>query len=104
MPNTHCGAPNSADRGHSGSSPSPPERYRFHQPLRSDRKPSSPAGDHSGCSTDSLVLPATLRVEVTPPARFSSAVHSSLPSHGMLGGFQAVHATPFPSGASLGDE
>jgi hypothetical protein len=49
-----CGVPNSAARSHSGCTTPPSQRYRFHQPLRSDTKCSTPAGDHSGWQIDSV--------------------------------------------------
>ena len=60
-PNTHCGSPNSAAIGCSGSIRPARSRYRFHQPLRSQAKCSSPAGDQAGWKIDSLSPPATCR-------------------------------------------
>jgi hypothetical protein len=51
MPNTHCGSPNSADIGAIGwvAPDAASQRYRFHQPPRSDTNTSDrPSGDHSG--------------------------------------------------------
>ena len=57
-PNTHAGSANSASVGASASSRGPSaRRYRFHQPLRSLAKWSSPSADHSRLG-DRLVDPA----------------------------------------------
>ena len=101
-PKVQCGPPNSAVRLHSGCTASPARRYRFHQPLRSDTKCSTPAGDHSGWQIDSSGPPATRRAFDRAPASSRSASHSSVPCHGMRGWSQHSHASGVPSGDSRG--
>ncbi len=84
----------------------PPERsrYRFHQPLRSETKCSSPAGDQRGSPTDSSAPPATRRASPGTPAASSAATQSSLPCHGMRGWSQLSQARRVPSSERRGLE
>src|SRR3954451_15068712 len=78
IPKTHCGSPNSAAMGATGwtVAVATSNRYRFHQPDRSDTKISErPSGDHSGWKTDSS----------GPPAMAAPSRYSVVPSHGMFG-------------------
>ena len=84
------------------SAPSSATAYRFHQPVRSLANQSSPAGLQSGCRIDSCGPPATSRSPETVPSPASSAVHSSVPSHGIRGWSQLSQARRRPSGLSLG--
>ena len=61
MPKTHCGTPNSASIGHTGSSAPSRRRYRFHHPVRSETKYSSPSGDQTGWKMDSSVAAGDAR-------------------------------------------
>ena len=59
MLNVHCGLPNSAAIGCTASiDDARCQRYRFHQPVRSETKYSAPSGDHSGWKIDSSLPPA----------------------------------------------
>ena len=59
MPNTQAGTPISASQLDHRARPSPPgvQRYRFHQPVRSERNHSEPSGVQRG-SDDRLARPA----------------------------------------------
>ncbi len=100
----HCGLPNSAAIGCTGSAPVPLRRYRFHQPVRSDTKYKMPSGDHSGWKIDSSGPPATFSRAPGVPSAESAAVHNSVPSHGMLGCRHCSQASDRPSGLTIGSE
>ena len=92
-PKTHAGSANSASMGASASSRGPStNRYRFHQPLRSLTKCSTPSGDHSGWQIDSSVPPAPV-----PPRQGAilpiGATRSRVASQGMSGWSHSSHAT-----------
>ena len=104
MPNTHCGSPNSASIGQSASTAPACSRYRFHQPVRSDTKCSSPLGDQLGWKIDSARPPATWRAVPSAPSGPTAATHRSVPSHGMFGWSQLSHASCRPSALRQGLE
>ncbi len=85
MLKVHCGLPNSAAIACTGSIATPCQRYRFHQPVRSETKYSELSGDHSGWKIDSLAPPATCSRDPTLPSALNTATQSSEPSHGMFG-------------------
>ena len=101
---SHWGNPKSASIGIRSSTAPDRSRYRFHQPVRSETKWSTPAGLHSGWKTLSSGPPATRRPPERPPSPDSSATHSSVPSQGMFGWFHVVHARRRPSGLDRGNE
>src|SRR5579859_6000153 len=74
----------------------------FHQPVQSVATYRLPLSRQSGASTDSLLLPLMSRD--LPGMPFSmGATLSSVPSHGMCGGFQQIHASQLPSGDGVGN-
>ena len=102
-PSDHSGPANSSSRVHSArcSPVSSVCEYRFHQPLRSETKTSSPSVSHSGCSTDSVVEPASTDSVATRPST-RSPTWSSVPSHGICGCSQEIQLSLVPSGLSRG--
>ena len=104
MLNVHCGLPNSAAIGWTGSIDEATPSIRFHQPVRSETKYSAPSGDHSGWKIDSLAPPAIFSREPIEPSALNTATHSSVPSHGMFGWFHCSHARNLPSGLTIGSE
>lgn len=103
-PIRHSGPPNSSSRGQSGlASPvAGSTRCRFHQPERSVAAIREPSGAHSAWQTDSSGPPMRVRTPVNGPLAVTSAIFSSVPSHGMRGWSQAIQTARCPSGESLG--
>ena len=94
MPNTQCGNPNSASMGHKACRSPSTMRSRFHQPVRSLAKCSTPAGLQSGAQIDSSPsAPATRRRFDTEPSSPRSPTNSSQPSQGIHGRSQARNAS-----------
>ena len=101
---THCGTPNSAAIGQSASTSPARSRYRFHQPLRSETKCSSPAGDQAGWKIDSARPPATWRggAERAVGVDRREPEVGAVPRH--VGWSQVSHASCVPSGLRHGLE
>ena len=73
----------------------------FHQPVQSVATYRFWLSRHSGASTDSRLLPLiSLALPGLPPS--TGATRSSVPSHGMWGWFQQIHASHCPSGDGVG--
>ncbi len=73
----------------------------FHQPVQSVATYRLWLSRHSGASTDSRLLPLISRaLPGLPPS--TGATLSSVPSHGMCGWFQQIHASHCPSGDGVG--
>src|SRR6266566_3833865 len=74
----------------------------FHQPVQSVATYRLVLSRHSGASTDSRLLPLiSLALPGMPSA--TGAIRSSVPSHGMCGWFQQIHASHWPSGDGVGN-
>src|SRR5215472_18077060 len=74
----------------------------FHQPVQSVAMYRLELSRHTGASTDSRLLPLISRLlPRTPPV--SGATRNSVPSHGMCGWFQQIHASQLPSGDGVGN-
>ena len=102
-PNTHAGSANSASVGASASSRGPSaRRYRFHQPLRSLAKWSSPSADHSGWAIDSSTPPAASSGVPSDPSAATVATRSRVVSHGMSGWSHSSQASRSPAGDRRG--
>src|SRR2546422_11149698 len=101
-PSVHSGHPNSAFIGQSAWTSPSRSRKRFHHPVRSETKWSSPAGLHDGWKIDSRREPATRRSLDNVSSGPTSATHTSHPSHGMSGRSHVNHVILAPSGDKRG--
>ncbi len=92
-PTRQSGPPISRSSVHNGLTwPSSRTRNGFHQPLGSERATSSSGPRHHAWHTDSSGPPATTRCGPRTPSR-TSAAHSWVPSQGIDGWSQPIHAT-----------
>src|SRR5215470_5082751 len=73
----------------------------FHHPVQSVATYKLESSRQSGASTDSRLLPLIRRLLPTEPSS-TGAIRSSVPSHGMFGWFQQIHASQRPSGDGVG--
>ena len=96
MRNRHGGPQKSTDSGHSAVVSAPFQAYRFHQPVRSERKINRPSGAQLGSAAASDGPPATcMYVRYDPPSGpgESRPTMIAVASQGMLGWFHSVHAS-----------
>ena len=106
-PRTHGGWPNSAAIGHSACAASSRQRYRFHQPLRSETKCSSPSGDHTRLLHRFAAAAGDAPRSAAGRRRRQSASHSSrtVPRHvGMVPGSARRAGVPSRAQARRGVE
>ena len=102
VPRAHIGPANSSSRSSTWPAPSSADHtHGFHQPVVSERNSRRWSSSHSGCMIEVSVSPATISpCPALPP--ISGATCSSVPSHGICGCSQLIHARCDPSGLSRG--
>src|SRR5215470_2573400 len=74
----------------------------FHHPDQSVATYKLALSRHNGASTDSRLEPLISRLLPATPSAMG-AIRSSVPSHGMCGWFQQIHASQRPSGDGVGN-